>query len=79
MLAAPIILPDHPQIAPESPGDLFDGTEIDQLLILNVLSLTEAEQREARASDSRARDIIDRCAALAPEDLMRLHGALREP
>jgi hypothetical protein len=79
MLASPIILPDHPQIAPESPGDLFDGTEVDQLLILNVLSLTEAEQREARASDPRAREIIDRCAALAPEDLMRLHGVLREP
>jgi hypothetical protein len=79
MLASPIILPDHPQIAPESPGDLFDGTEIDQLLILNVLSLTDAERREARASDPRAREIIDRCTALAPEDLMRLHGALREP
>jgi hypothetical protein len=79
MLAAPIILPDHPQIAPESPGDLFDGCEIDQLLILNVLSLTDAERREARASDPRAREIIDRCAALGPQDLMRLHGVLREP
>jgi hydrogenase maturation protease len=79
VLASPIILPDHPQIAPESPGDLFDGCEIDQLLILNVLSLTEAERREARATDPRAREIIDRCAALAPEDLMRLHGVLREP
>jgi hypothetical protein len=79
VLASPIILPDHPQVAPESPGDLFDGCEIDQLLILNVLSLSEAERREARATDPRARDIIDRCAALAPEDLMRLHGVLREP
>ena len=79
LLASPIILPDHPQVAPESPGDLFDGCEIDQLLILNVLALSDAERREARASDPRARDIIDRCAALSPEDLMRLHGALREP
>jgi hydrogenase maturation protease len=79
MLASPIILPDHPQIAPESPGDLFDGCEIDQLLILNVLGLSEAERREARASDPRAREIVDRCAALAPEDLMRLQGVLREP
>jgi hypothetical protein len=79
VLASPIILPDYPQVAPESPGDLFDGCEIDQLLILNVLSLTEAERREARATDPRAREIIDRCAALAPQDLMRLHGALREP
>ncbi|HET6551711.1 MAG TPA: hypothetical protein VFG79_24805 [Solirubrobacter sp.] len=79
MLASPIILPDFPQIAPESPGDLFDGCEIDQLLILNVLGLTDAERAEARASDPRAREIVDRCAALGVEDLMRLHGVLREP
>ena len=78
MLSAPIILEDHPRIAPESPGDLFDGGEIDQLLILNILSLSEAEQREMRDSDPRAREILERCAALGPEDLMRLHGAIRE-
>jgi hypothetical protein len=77
MLAAPIILPDYPQIAPESPGDLFDATEIDKLLILNVLALTPAEQDEMRASDPRAAEILDRCAAMTPEDLMRLHGAVR--
>jgi hydrogenase maturation protease len=79
MLASPIVLPDHPQIAPESPGDLFDGCEIDQLLILNVLALSDDERREARASDPRAREILDRCAALGPEDIMRLHGVLRAP
>jgi hypothetical protein len=79
MLASPIILPDHPQVAPESPGDLFDGCEIDQLLILNVLALSDDERREARASDPRAREILDRCAALAPADMLRLHGVLREP
>jgi hypothetical protein len=78
MLASPIILPDHPQVAPESPGDLFDGGEIDALLILNVLALTEEEQREARASDPLAREILDRCAGLSNEELMRLHGAIRE-
>lgn len=78
MLAAPIILSDYPQIAPESPGDLFDATEIDKLLILNVLALTPEEQAEMRASDQRAREILDRCAALSPEELMRLHGAIRE-
>jgi hypothetical protein len=77
MLAAPIILGDYPQLAPESPGDLFDATEIDQLLILNVLALTPEEQAEMRASDPRAREILDRCAALTPEDLMRLHGTFR--
>jgi hydrogenase maturation protease len=78
MLAAPIILPDYPQIAPESPGDLFDGTEIDKLLVLNVLALTPEEQAEMRATDPRAREILDRCGALSSEDLMRLHGAFRE-
>ena len=78
MLAAPIILPDHPQIAPESPGDLFDATEIDKLLILNVLALTPEEQDEMRATDPRAREILDRCASLSPDDLMRLHGTIRD-
>jgi hypothetical protein len=77
MLAAPIILGDYPQIAPESPGDLFDATEIDKLLVLNVLALTPEEQAEMRATDPRAREILDRCAALSPEELMRLHGTFR--
>jgi hypothetical protein len=77
MLSAPIILEDHPRVAPESPGDLFDGGEIDQLLILNVLALSEEEQREMRDSDPRAREILERCAALGREDLMALHGRWR--
>jgi hypothetical protein len=78
-LAAPIILPDYPQVAPESPGDLFDATEIDRLLILNTLSLTPEEQREMRASDPRAREILERCTTLSREELTRLHqGAIRE-
>ena len=78
LLSSPIILSDHPRIAPESPGDLFDGGEIDQLLILNILSLTNAEKAEMRASDPRAREILDRTEALSPEELMNLHGAIRE-
>jgi hydrogenase maturation protease len=73
MFASPIILSDYPEIAPESPGDLFDGGEIDRLLILNVLSLSEAEQDEMRATDPRAREILERCAALGPEELLALH------
>ena len=78
LLSSPIILPDHPQIAPESPGDLFDGGEIDQLLVLNILSLTDEEKAEMRATDPRAREILDRTAALSEEELLRLHGAIRE-
>ena len=75
MLASPIILEDHPRIAPESPGDLFDGGEIDEMLVLNILALTDEEKAEMRASDPRARAILERTEALTPEQLMRLHGA----
>jgi hypothetical protein len=78
MLSAPIILYDYPRIAPESPGDLFDGTEIDQLLIFNVLTLTDEEKEEMRASDPRAREILERTESLSPGELMNLHGAIRE-
>ena len=78
MLSSPIILPDYPRVAPESPGDLFDGTEIDQMLVLNILSLTAEEKDELRATDPRARAILERSEALTPEELMRLHGAIRD-
>jgi hypothetical protein len=78
LLASPIILSDHTRIAPESPGDLFDAGEIDRLLILNVLSLTPAEQDEMAASDPRAREILERCRALGPDELLPLHGVIRE-
>jgi hypothetical protein len=74
MLCSPIILEDHPQIAPESPGDLFDGGEIDQMLILNILALSDEERREMAESDPRAQEILERCSALGPEELMSLHG-----
>jgi hypothetical protein len=78
VLASPIILEDYPRVAPESPGDLFDGGEIDQLLTLNILSLTDEEKAEMRASDPRAREILERTEALTDEELLRLHGAIRE-
>ena len=77
MLASPIILYDYPQVAPESPGDFFDSTEMDEMLTLRVLTLTDEEKREMREGDERARQILERTEALAPEQLMKLHGALR--
>jgi hypothetical protein len=74
MLSSPIILEDHPRVAPESPGDLFDGGEIDQLLILNILSLTDEEKAEMRASDPRTREILERTEGLSDEELMALGG-----
>jgi hypothetical protein len=77
MLSSPIILEDFPRIAPESPGDMFDGGEIDQLLILNILALTDEEKAEMAATDPRSREILDRVQALTPDQLMALHGTLR--
>ncbi len=78
LLSSPIVLADYPRVAPESPGDLFDGGEIDQLLILNVLALTDAEKDELRATDARVRSLLERTEALTPEQLMALHGTIRE-
>jgi hypothetical protein len=77
MLASPIILYDYPQIAPESPGDLFDGTEIDEILSLRIMTLTDDEKREIRQSDDRAREILERTDAMPVEQFMKLHGAMR--
>jgi hypothetical protein len=77
VLAAPIILYDYPQIAPESPGDLFDGTEIDEILALRILTMTDAEKLEVRNGDDRARRILERTEMLPPEHFQKLHGALR--
>jgi hypothetical protein len=78
MLASPIILYDYPQIAPESPGDLFDGTEIDEILALRILTMTDDEKNEMRNTDERARKMLERTENLPMEHLMKLHGTLRE-
>jgi len=76
-LISPIILYDYPTIAPESPGDLFDGTEIDEILTLRTMTLTDEEKAEARATDPRARKLMDRVDSMPPEMLDKLHGAIR--
>jgi hydrogenase maturation protease len=77
MLSSPIILYDYPQVAPESPGDLFDGAEIDEILSLRIMTMTDDEKLEMRQSDDRARKILERTETLPDEQLMKLHGALR--
>jgi hypothetical protein len=77
MLASPIILPDHPEVAEESPGELYDGTEIDEILTLRTLALTDAEKDAARATDPRAAALIDRVESLDEAALRRLHGTIR--
>jgi hypothetical protein len=77
MFSSPIILYDYPQIAPESPGSLFDGTEIDEILSLRILTMTDEEKHEMRQSDQRARQILERTESMPPEQFMKLHGVLR--
>ena len=79
MLSAPIILYDYPQIAPESPGNLFDATEIDEILTLRILTLTAEEKRAMAACDERGRALLERTDALSPEQLAGLHGMVRRP
>ena len=77
MLSSPIILYDYPQIAPESPGNLFDGTEIDEILALRILTLTDDEKHEMRSADAHARQILERTESMPMEHFMKLHGVLR--
>lgn len=78
VLASPIILYDYPAIAPESEGDFHDGCEIDEILALRVLTLTDEEKAEARGTDPRSRAIIDRCDNMAEDSWDKLHGTMRD-
>ena len=79
VLGSPIILYDHPEVAQQSMGELFDSTEIDEILTLRVMTMTDDEKAQARATDPRAAQIIDRCDSMTPEQLQQLHGVLRDP
>lgn len=77
VLSSPIVLEDHPAIAPESPGALYDATEIDEILALRTAALTDEEKREARGTDERAAAVIELADSMPAEVLERLHGAVR--
>jgi hypothetical protein len=79
VLVSPIILYDYPEIAEQSAGALFDSTEIDEILTLRVMTLTDEEKAAARATDPRAAEIIDRCEQMSPQSMQALHGVLRDP
>ena len=79
LLSSSIVLYDYPQVAPESPGDLFDSTEIDEILTLRILAMTDEEKREMAAADERGRALLERTEALTAADMARLHGTLRNP
>jgi hypothetical protein len=77
LLLSPIILYDYPKTSPESAGDFFDGTEMDEMLTLRVLTLTDAEKNEMRHGDPRARRILERTEALTGEEMLKTHGIVR--
>lgn len=77
MLSSPIILYDYPKIAPESAGDLFDGAEIDEILTLRIMTMTDEEKREMRGVDDHARRILERTEMLPDDHLLKMHGAMR--
>jgi hypothetical protein len=74
ILGAAIILPDHPEIAPESRGNLFDSTEIEEALLLHVLALSDSERAELAHADPAVKAMIERAVKATPEDIMALHG-----
>jgi hypothetical protein len=78
VLSSPIILYDYPQVAEESPGDLFDATEIDEILTLRILTLSDAEKEEIRQAGGRESHLLERAEALTPEELLKLHGTMRD-
>lgn len=78
LLSSPIILYDHPEVAPQSPGDLFDATEIDELLNLEILALTDEEKADMAATDPQAAALLARAQGLSKDDFMRMHGVLRK-
>ena len=80
-MGAAIVLPDHPQLAPESRGNLFDGTEIEEALVLHVMALSDGEREQIAAGDPAIRELVARTVAATPDDLVRLHGrtVLRDP
>jgi hypothetical protein len=77
VLSSPIILYDHPAVAVESQGDMCDATEIDEILALRILTLTDDEKRLARSTDPRAAAIVDRIEGFSPEVFAGLHGEMR--
>jgi hypothetical protein len=79
LLISPIIFYDHPEVAEQSEIPLLDCTEIDEILALRIMTLTDEEKQQARATDPRGAEIIERCDGMTPEQLHRLHGVLRDP
>ncbi len=78
VVGAAIFLPDHPRLAPESLGNLFDNTEIEEALLLHVKTLSDAEREQIEGQDPAVREMIERAETASPEQILALHGRLEE-
>ena len=76
VLGAAIFLPDHPKVAPESLGNLFDNTEIEEALLLHVQTLSDEERASISGQDPAVREMIERAEKATPEQMMSLHGRM---
>lgn len=76
LLSAPIILSDYPKIAPRSAGDYFDCTEIDEMLALRILTLTE-DEKQAMRRDERTRGLLERTEAFGAHQFANLHASVQ--
>ncbi|MGA8217650.1 MAG: hypothetical protein WB771_03715, partial [Solirubrobacterales bacterium] len=81
VLGAAIVLPDHPELAPESLGNLFDNTEIEEALLLHVHALSDDEREEISSQDPAVREMIERAESTTGDEIIGLHGRLtyKEP
>jgi hypothetical protein len=77
ILAPTFMLPEHPEIAPESVNDFFDNTEIEEALVLHIQALSDSEREEISAQDPKVREMLARADATTPQQLMDLHGRVR--
>ncbi len=80
VLVSPIILYDHPEIAEQSKGALYDSTEIDEIL-------TPADHDDDRRGEGAGpappirwpRRSSTAVTTMSPEAMLNLHGVLRNP
>jgi hypothetical protein len=76
IVGAAIVLPDHPRLAPESLGSLFDATEIEEALMLHVKVLSDEERAAIDQGDATVRAMIERAESASSDEMLALHGRM---
>ncbi len=76
VLGTAIMLPEHPQIAPESKVNFFDNTEIEEALVLHAQTLSDEMLAEIEQQEPAVKEMIARARQVSSEDLLKMHGRL---